>query len=109
MNWIFLGIAIVSEVIATSALKASCGFTRPLPAVLVIAGYASAFYFLSLTLKTLPIGIAYAVWSGVGVVLVSLSGWFIFKQKLEFPAIIGIILIITGTIILNVFSRSGDH
>ena len=77
MNWFYLAIAIVSEVIATSALKAAEGFTQLVPSIVVMVGYAAAFYFLSLTLRTLPIGIAYAAWSGIGIVLVSLIGWFV--------------------------------
>jgi len=105
MNWIFLVIAIVSEVIATSALKASLQFTRFLPSAIVVVGYASSFYFLSLTLRTIPLGIAYAVWSGVGVVLITLVGWFVFDQKLDFVAILGICLIAVGVFVLNYFSR----
>ena len=109
MNWIYLSVAIISEVIATSALKASDGFTRLLPSVLVIAGYALAFYFLSLTLKNIPVGIAYAIWSGVGVVLVTLVGWIVYKQQLDFAALFGIVLIVAGVIVMNVFSKSISH
>ena len=105
MNWIFLVIAIVSEVIATSALKASLQFTRFLPSAIVVVGYASSFYFLSLTLRTIPLGVAYAVWSGVGVVLITLVGWFVFDQKLDLFAILGISLIAVGVFVLNYFSR----
>jgi len=109
MNWIYLTIAIFSEVIATSALKASDGFTRLLPSMIVTIGYGSAFYFLSLTLRTIPVGVAYAVWSGVGVVLISLLGWVMYDQKLNFIAILGITLIILGVVILNLFSQSTNH
>lgn len=109
MNWVYLSVAIISEVIATSALKASDGFTRLLPSVLVIAGYALAFYFLSLTLKNIPVGIAYAIWSGVGVVLVTLVGWIVYKQQLDFAALFGIVLIVAGVIVMNVFSKSVAH
>lgn len=109
MNWVYLSVAIISEVIATSALKASDGFTRLLPSVLVIAGYALAFYFLSLTLKNIPVGIAYAIWSGVGVVLVTLVGWIVYKQQLDFAALFGIVLIVAGVIVMNVFSKSVVH
>ena len=85
---LFLSVAIVSEVVATSALKASNGFTQLWPSLLVIAGYAIAFFFLSLTLRTMPVGIAYAIWSGIGIVLVTLIGWFVFEQSLDIPAII---------------------
>lgn len=109
MNWFYLAIAIVSEVIATSALKAAEGFTQLVPSVVVVVGYAAAFYFLSLTLRTLPIGIAYAAWSGIGIVLVSLIGWLIYRQPLDMAAIIGISLIIAGVVVLNFFSKSAAH
>lgn len=105
MNWFFLAIAIVSEVLATSALKASAQFSLLIPSMIVIIGYASSFYFLSLTLRTIPIGIAYAVWSGVGVVLITLVGWFVYDQRLNFVSIIGIFLIVAGVFVLNIFSR----
>jgi small multidrug resistance pump len=105
MNWFFLSIAIVSEVIATSALKAANGFTRLGPSLLVVLGYALAFYFLSLTLRTIPIGVAYAVWSGVGIVLVAIIGWLLYGQKLDVAAIVGMALIIVGIVVLNVFSK----
>ena len=109
MNWLYLTIAIVSEVLATSALKASDGFTRLYPSAVVVIGYGLAFYFLSLTLRTIPVGIAYAVWSGVGVVLVSSVGWILYGQKLDIAAVVGIALIIAGVIVLNVFSKSAAH
>ena len=109
MNWIYLVIAIISEVVATSALKASEGFTRLNLSIVVVIGYCLAFYFLSLTLRTIPVGIAYAVWSGVGVVLISLAGWFIYRQPLDTAALIGIALITAGVIVLNVFSKSAAH
>lgn len=108
-NWLYLGVAIVSETIATSALKASEGFSRPLPSLLVVAGYAIAFYFLSLTLRTIPVGIAYAVWSGVGILLIALVGWLIYGQKLDLPAMIGMALIIAGVVVMNVFSKTSAH
>ena len=109
MNWIYLSIAIVSEVIATSALKATNGFTRFAPSVAVVLGYASAFYFLSLTIRTIPIGVTYAVWSGVGIVLVAIIGWLLYGQKLDAPAILGMALIIVGVVVLNVFSKVTPH
>ena len=109
MNWLYLAIAIVSEVIATSALKATEGFTRWVPSLLVVVGYASAFYFLSLTLRSIPIGVAYAVWSGAGVVLVSLVGWFLYQQALDAAALIGIGLIVVGVLVLNLFSKAVAH
>jgi small multidrug resistance pump len=108
-HWILLSIAIVSEVIATSCLKASEGFTRLWPSLVVILGYLLAFYFLSLTLKTIPVGVAYAIWSGVGIVLIALIGWFFLKQSLDVPAVIGLTLIVAGVIVINVFSRTVSH
>jgi len=108
-HWLFLGTAIISEVIATSALKASDGFTRLWPSMVVLVGYAVSFYLLSLTLKTLPVGIAYAIWSGLGIVLISLIGLILFGQKLDGPAVIGMGLIIAGVIVMNVFSKSVSH
>lgn len=109
MQWLFLSIAIISEVIATSALKSSVGFTQLWPSLLVVAGYAVAFFFLSLTLRTIPVGIAYAIWSGAGIVLVTLIAWFAFGQTLDGPAMLGLALIVAGVIVLNVFSRSVTH
>ncbi|WP_126246067.1 DMT family transporter [Chitinophaga rhizosphaerae] len=109
MKYVLLAIAIVSEVIATSALKASEGFSRTGPSLIVIAGYGIAFYCLSLTLKSIPVGIAYAIWSGLGIVLVSAAGWVLYKQKLDAGAIIGMMLIVAGVIVVNVFSKSTEH
>lgn len=106
MKWIYLAIAILSEVIATSSLKSSEGFTRLIPSLLVVGGYGLAFYLMSLTLKEMPVGIAYAVWSGVGVAFISLIGYFFYHQKLDLPAIIGIVLIVCGVLIINIFSKT---
>jgi small multidrug resistance pump len=108
-QWLFLAIAIVSEVMATSALKASAGFTRPLPSLVVVLGYGVAFYFLSLTLKTVPVGVAYAIWSGAGVALIALVGWAFLGQRLDAPAILGLALIVAGVVVINVFSKSVSH
>lgn len=108
-NWIFLGIAIIGEVIATSALKASLGFTKLIPSVIVISGYSVAFYFLSLSLKSIPVSIAYAIWSGLGIVLITIIAWILFKQKVDSAAIIGMSLIIIGVLILNLFSKTDVH
>ena len=108
-QWILLAIAIVSEVIATSCLKAAEGFTRLWPSLVVVVGYLLAFYFLSLTLKTIPVGVAYAIWSGVGVVLIALSGWLFLGQSLDMPAVIGLSLIVAGVFVINVFSRTVAH
>jgi small multidrug resistance pump len=107
--WLFLSGAIIAEVVATSALKASDGFTKLWPSLLVVVGYGFAFYLLSLTLHAIPVGIAYAVWSGVGIVLIAFSAWLVFGQKLDLAAIIGIALILAGVVVLNVFSRSVSH
>ncbi|WP_025869404.1 DMT family transporter [Methylobacillus glycogenes] len=107
--WVYLGIAIVSEVLATSALKASEGFTRPWPSLIVVVGYLVAFYCLSLTLRSLPVGVVYAIWSGLGIVLVSVIAWLLFGQKLDLPAIIGMGLIIAGVLVMNLFSRTVAH
>jgi small multidrug resistance pump len=109
MQWLFLSIAIISEVIATSALKSSNGFTQLWPSLVVVAGYAVAFFFLSLTLRTIPVGIAYAIWSGAGILLVALIAWLVFGQTLDGPAMLGLALIIAGVIVLNVFSGSVTH
>jgi small multidrug resistance pump len=108
-QWLFLSIAIVGEVIATSALKTSEGFSRLWPSLIVVAGYATAFYFLSLTLKTIPVGVVYAIWSGAGIVLISLIAWLLYGQTLDLPAIIGMILIVAGVFVINVFSRTVSH
>ncbi len=108
-QWLFLSIAIVSEVIGTSALKASDGFTRLWPSVIVVVGYALAFYFLSLTLKTIPVGVAYAIWAGAGVALITLVSWVLFKQPMDLAGIIGIGLIVAGVFVLNVFSKTVSH
>lgn len=107
--WLFLFAAIVSEVTATSSLKASAGFSKIIPSVVVVIGYALSFYFLSLVLKAIPIGIAYAVWAGLGIVLLALVGWIVFGQALDTPAMIGIALILAGVIVMNVFSKTVVH
>lgn len=109
MKYLFLTIAIIAEVIATSALKSVEGFTRFWPSLIVVLGYGVAFYFLSLTLKTIPVGIAYAIWSGLGITLVSLIGYFFYKQALDLPAIVGLVLILAGVFVINVFSKSVSH
>ncbi|OZI71431.1 DMT family transporter [Bordetella genomosp. 12] len=109
MKWVFLAVAIAAEIVATSALKASDGFSRLLPSIITVAGYMVSFYFLSLTLRELPVGIAYAVWSGVGIVAISLIGVFLFQQTLDLAAILGIVLIVAGVIVMNVFSKSVGH
>lgn len=109
MPYVYLAISIVAEVIATSALKASDGFTKLWPSVVVVVGYGVAFHFLALTLKTIPIGVAYAMWAGAGVTLVAIVGWLLFGQKLDLAAIIGMAMIVGGVVILQVFSKSAGH
>lgn len=109
MSFVCLAIAIVAEVIGTTALKASESFTKPLPALLAVASYGLAFYFLALTLRVIPVGIAYAIWSGLGIVLISIAGWVLFRQSLDMPALIGLALIIGGVVVINVFSGSVAH
>jgi small multidrug resistance pump len=109
MNYLWLAGAILSEVIATSSLKASAGFTRPLPSVVVVVGYGAAFYFLSQTLKTIPVGVAYAIWSGLGTVLIALVGLVLYKQTLDRAAMLGMALIIAGVLVMNLFSKSAAH
>jgi len=104
--YLSLAIAIIAEVVATTALKASEGFSHLAPSVLVVAGYAISFYCLSLTLKDIPVGIVYAIWSGVGIVLISLLGWTLYQQKLDLPAMAGMGLIIAGVLVINLFSKS---
>ncbi|MBM4096951.1 MAG: DMT family transporter [Planctomycetota bacterium] len=109
MVWLHLSIAIVAEVIATSALKATESFTKPLPLAAVVVGYLVSFYFLSLTLTVLPVGIAYAVWSGAGIILVSMIGWLVFNQSLDWAAVAGIAMILAGVAVINLFSKASAH
>lgn len=109
LHWLYLSIAIVAEVIGTSFLKSAEGFTRIGPSIIVLVCYGIAFYLLSLTLKTIPVGIAYAVWSGVGIALIALVGWIVLGQALDTPAIIGIGLIVSGVVVLNIFSSNIPH
>ena len=109
MHYIFLVIAVVCETIGTSALQASQQFTRLVPSLLVVVGYAGAFYFMSLTLRTMPVGIVYAIWSGLGIVLIAVIGWVIFGQKLDLPAVLGLALILAGIGVIPLFSDSSTH
>jgi len=103
--WLFLSIAIVSEVAATLALKASAEFTKLIPSIIVVLGYSSAFYFLSLTLRDIPVGIAYAVWCGAGVLLVALISLLLFDEPLSLTAILGMVLIVAGVALVQMSSR----
>ncbi|WP_321798642.1 DMT family transporter [Caballeronia sp. J97] len=107
--YVLLAIAIVAEVVATSALRASDGFTRALPAAIVVAGYGVSFYLLSLTLRALPVGVVYAVWSGAGIVLITLVAALLFKQIPDLPAMFGMGLIVAGVVVLNAFSKMSAH
>lgn len=106
MHYLYLSIAIIAEVSGTLALRASESFTRPIPSLIVVIGYALAFYYLSLTLKTIPVGIAYAIWSGAGIVLIAIFGLIVFGQKMDLPAILGMVLIVAGIVLLSAVSKS---
>jgi len=108
-HWIAISIAIAAEVIATTALKASNEFTRLVPSIIVVIGYGTAFYFMTISLRVLPVGIMYAIWSGVGIVSISLLGWLVYRQTLDAPAMIGMGMIIAGVVVINVFSKSVAH
>ena len=108
-NFLFLAIAIIFEIIATSALKKSEEFTKLIPSIITIVGYCGAFYFLSFAIRTIPIGIAYAIWSGVGIVLITIIGAVFFKQIPDLPAIIGLSLILIGVTVINIFSKTTGH
>ena len=105
-KWIFLTLAIISEVIGTSFLKSTEGFTKLLPSMIVLVGYCAAFYFLSLTLDLIPIGMAYAIWSGVGIAAITVVSVVFFEQKLDFAAVIGMGLIIAGVVVLRLYSEA---
>jgi len=109
MHFLYLSIAIVAEVAATTALKASDSFTRPVPLLVMAAGYTVAFYFLALTLAAIPVGVAYAIWSGLGIVLISAVGYLLFRQTLDEPALLGMALIVAGAVIINMFSKTTAH
>ncbi|EAT13817.1 QacE family quaternary ammonium compound efflux SMR transporter [Bermanella marisrubri] len=108
-SWLLLMVAILAEVIGTSSLKASEGFTKLWPSIGTVIGFSIAFYCLSLTLKVIPVGVAYAVWAGLGIVLITLIGWWLFGQTLDWAAVLGMGLIVTGVVIMNVFSKSVSH
>lgn len=108
ISYLYLAIAIIAEVIATSALKASNGFSVLTPSIVTIIGYSIALFFLSLTMKTIPMGIAYAIWSGAGIILISTVGLIVYKQSLDLPALIGLSFMILGIVIINVFSKTTE-
>ena len=109
LGYLYLSIAIVMEVIATSSMKALDGFNKPLPLVLVVVGYAVSLFLLSIVVKTVPVGVAYAIWSGLGIVLVSIVALIIYQQQLDLPAIIGMSLIVAGVVVMQLFSKTTGH
>ena len=109
MNHVYLLVAIVFEVLATTALKQTDGFTRLLPSIVTVVGYGFAFYFLALTLRVMPVGVVYAIWSGAGIVFITAIGWLWFRQTLDLPAIIGICLIVAGVLVINLMSKTMAH
>ncbi len=109
MNYFLLGLAIIAEVVGTSFMKQSEGFTKLVPSLVTVAAYVVAFYCLSLTLKTIPTGVAYAIWSGVGIVLIAAVAWIFQGQKLDAPAMLGMGLIISGVVVMNLFSKAAAH
>jgi small multidrug resistance pump len=109
MVYVYLVIAVAFEVVATTALKESEGFTRLWPSAVTVVGYAVAFYFLALTLRLLPIGIVYAIWSGTGIVFLAAIGWIVYRQSLDAPAVLGLGLIVAGILVINLFSRTVSH
>lgn len=108
-NYVALVIAVACEVVATSALKETNGFTRLWPSLITVAGYALAFYFLAIPLKSMPVGVVYAIWSGAGIVLITAIGWVWFRQMLDLPALGGIALIMAGVLVINLFSKTVGH
>jgi small multidrug resistance pump len=109
LSYFYLGLSIVFEVVGTSALKESQSFTRLLPSLITVGAYVSSFLLFSLTLRTIPVGIAYAIWAGLGIVLIAVIGWLWFKQPLDAPALIGLALIVGGVVVVNAFSQSVPH
>lgn len=109
MKYLYLALAIIFEVIGSSSMKASDGFTKWLPTVIVAITYLICFYFLSLTLKSMPLGLAYAIWGGLGIVLTAIISVLIFKQSMDLPAIVGVILIVSGVFVMNFFSKTLSH
>lgn len=102
-----LGLAIACEVVATSSLKATEGFSRPLPTLMTLAGYGIAFWALSVAIRTIPVGIAYAIWCGVGIIAITAIAWVFLKQRLDLPALVGMALILAGVLVINLFSKAG--
>ena len=109
MTYVYLALAIIAEVAATSALKASEEFSRLIPSLIVVVGYGVAFYFMTLVLRVIPVGVTYAIWSGLGIVLVTVAGFFLYRQTPDIPAMLGMGLIISGVVVIHVFSRTYSH
>jgi len=109
MAYLYLALAILAEMVATSALKASEEFTKLVPSIVVLIGYGAAFYFMTLVLRTIPIGVTYAIWSGVGIVLIAIVGAIFYKEIPDLPAVIGMGLIISGVIVIHLFSNTVTH
>lgn len=109
MAYLYLAVAIIAEVIATSALKASKEFTKLVPSAIVIIGYGVAFYCLTLVLRNIPVGITYAIWAGLGIVLIAIVGALLFRQVPDTPAVLGMTLIVSGVVVINVFSKTVSH
>jgi small multidrug resistance pump len=109
VHYFYLTLAILTETIGTSAIQASQQFTRLVPSLIVLVGYGASFYFMALTLKVMPIGIVYAIWSGVGIVLIAAIGYAVYDQKLDMPAVLGIVLIIIGIVVIQLFSATKTH
>ncbi|WP_043239299.1 DMT family transporter [Stutzerimonas azotifigens] len=107
--YVYLAIAVAAEVVATSSLKAVDGLARPLPLLIVLLGYGLSFWMLTLVLRSIPVGVAYAIWAGLGIVLVSVAAYFLYQQKLDAPALIGIALIVSGVVVIRLFSAVGGH
>nr|WP_314876302.1 SMR family transporter [uncultured Pseudomonas sp.] len=107
--YVYLAIAICAEVVATASMKAVKGLSTPLPLLLMIAGYTVAFWMLTLVVRSIPVGIAYAIWSGLGIVLISIAAWIIYGQKLDLPAVLGMAMIVGGVVVIQVFSNSSGH
>ena len=107
--YVYLAIAICAEVVATASMKAVKGLSTPLPLLLMIAGYTVAFWMLTLVVRSIPVGITYAIWSGLGIVLISIAAWLIYGQKLDLPAVLGMAMIVGGVVVIQVFSNSSGH
>ncbi len=108
-GYLYLAIAIAAEVVATTSIKAIDVFNKPLPLLLVVGGYGIAFWMLTLVVRTIPVGVAYAIWAGLGIVLVSIAAMFIYQQKLDLPAVLGMGLIVSGVVVIQLFSSSTGH